>query len=170
MHTVLLWFVVISHEVFIHIHQGCFAGTEAIVRSPQCQRSKPDGYGKIIQCITTTKHSKAKTVCIFLGIYCIYHKQCRSIQVLDIQSCLWNEITTICQLKGLCYQLGTKWCKQMFCSWIDYWYSVWLSLKNVYILNRMLNIMMISIVVCYFTSSVRLECVWTMSMWYERAK
>ena len=27
--------------------------------------------GKISQCITTTKHSKAKTVCIFLGIYCI---------------------------------------------------------------------------------------------------
>ena len=38
------------HEVFIHIHQGCFAGT--------CQWSKPDGYGKISQCITTTKHSK----------------------------------------------------------------------------------------------------------------
>ena len=33
--------------------------------------SKPDGYGKISQCITTTKHSKAKTVCIFLGIYCM---------------------------------------------------------------------------------------------------
>ena len=59
-----------SHEVFIHIHQGCFAGTGAIVRLLQCQRSKPDGYGKISQCITTTKHSKAKTVCIFLGIYC----------------------------------------------------------------------------------------------------
>ena len=27
--------------------------------------------GKISQCITTTKHSKTKTVCIFLGIYCI---------------------------------------------------------------------------------------------------
>ena len=60
----------ISHEVFIHIDQGCFAGTGAIVRLPQCQRSKPGGYGKISQCITTTKHSKAKTVCIFLGIYC----------------------------------------------------------------------------------------------------
>ena len=59
-----------SHEVFIHIHQGCFAGTGAIVRLPQCQWSKPDGYGKISQCITKTKHSKAKTVCIFLGIYC----------------------------------------------------------------------------------------------------
>ena len=62
-----------SHEVFIHIHQGCFAGTGAIVRLPQCQWSRPDGYGKISQCITTTKHSKAKTVCIFLGIYCICH-------------------------------------------------------------------------------------------------
>ena len=60
-----------SHGVFIHIHQGCFAGTGAIVRLPQCQWSKPDGYGKISQCITTTKHSKAKTVCILLGMYCI---------------------------------------------------------------------------------------------------
>ena len=74
---VVLYFVVVmqsfimnSHEVFINIHQGCFAGTGAIVRLPQCQWSKPDGYGKISQCITTTKHSKAKTVCIFLGIYC----------------------------------------------------------------------------------------------------
>ena len=74
---VVLCFVVVmqlfrmnSHEVFIHIHQGWFAGTGAIVRLPQCQWSKPDGYGKISQCITTTKHSKAKTVCIFLGIYC----------------------------------------------------------------------------------------------------
>ena len=63
-----------SHEVFIHIHQGCFAGTGAIVRLPQCQWSKPDGYGKISQCITTTKHSKAKPVCIFLGIYCTFQK------------------------------------------------------------------------------------------------
>ena len=75
---VVLCFVVViqslimnSYEVFIHIHQGCFAGTWAIVRLPQCQWSKPDGYGKIGQCITTTKHSKAETVCIFLGIYCI---------------------------------------------------------------------------------------------------
>ena len=63
-------FIMNSHEVFILIHQGCFVGTGAIVRLPQCQWSKPDGYGKISQCITTTKHSKAKTVCIFLGIYC----------------------------------------------------------------------------------------------------
>ena len=70
--VVMQSFMMNSHEVFIHIHQGCFAGTGAIVRLPQCQWSKPDGYGKISQCITTTKHSKAKTVCIFLGIYCIY--------------------------------------------------------------------------------------------------
>ena len=63
-------FIMNSHEVYVHIHQGCFAGTGAIVRLPQCQWSKPDGYGKISQCITTTKHSKAKTVCIYLGIYC----------------------------------------------------------------------------------------------------
>ena len=42
----------------------------AIVRLPQCQWSKPDGYGIISRCITPTKHSKAKTVCLFLGIYC----------------------------------------------------------------------------------------------------
>ena len=68
--VVMQSFIINSHEVFIHIHQGCFAGTGAIVRLPQCQWSKPDGYGKISQCITTTKHSKAKTMCIFLGIYC----------------------------------------------------------------------------------------------------
>ena len=68
--VVMQSFIMNSQEVFIHIHQGCFAGTGAIVRLPQCQWSKPDGYGKISQCITTTKHSKAKTVCIFLGIYC----------------------------------------------------------------------------------------------------
>ena len=70
--VVMQSFVMNSHEVFIHIHQGCFAGTGAIARWPQCQWSKPDGYGKISQCITTTKHSKAKTVCIFLGIYCTW--------------------------------------------------------------------------------------------------
>ena len=68
-------FIMNSHEVFIHIHQGCFAGIGAIIRLQQCQWSKPDGYGKISQCITTKKHSKAKTVCIFLGIYCIYIRQ-----------------------------------------------------------------------------------------------
>ena len=69
--VVMQSFIMHSHEVFIHIHQGCFAGTGAIVRLPQCQWSKPDGYGKISQCITITKHSKAKNVCIFLGIYYI---------------------------------------------------------------------------------------------------
>ena len=73
--VVMQSFIMNSHEVFIHIHHGCVAGTGAIVRLPQCQWIKPDGYGKISQCITTTKHSKAKTVCIFLGIYCICHKQ-----------------------------------------------------------------------------------------------
>ena len=73
--VVMQSFIMNSHEVFIHIHQGCFAGTGAIVRLPQCQWSKPDGYGKISQYITTTKHSKAKTVCIFLGIYCICNNE-----------------------------------------------------------------------------------------------
>ena len=65
--VVMQSFITNSHEVFIHIHHGCFAGTGAIVRLPQCQWSKPDGYGTISQCITTTKHSKAKTCAYFLG-------------------------------------------------------------------------------------------------------
>ena len=69
--VVMQSFIMNSLEVFIRIHQGCFAGIGAIARLPQCQWSKPDGYGKISECITTTKHSKAKTVCIFLGIYCM---------------------------------------------------------------------------------------------------
>ena len=80
--VVTQWFIMNSHEVFIHIHQSCFAGTGAIVRLPQCQWSKPDGYGKISQCITTPKHSKAKTVCIFLGIYCKSTKRQRSVSLL----------------------------------------------------------------------------------------
>ena len=69
--VVMQSFIMNSYAGFIHIQQGCFAGTGTIVRLPQCQWSKPDGYGKISQCITTAKHSKAKTVCIFLGIHCI---------------------------------------------------------------------------------------------------
>ena len=77
--VVMQSFIMNSHEVFIHIHQDCFAGTGAIVRLPQCQWNKPDGYGKISQCITTTKHSKAKTVCIFLGIYCTWPLTCKHV-------------------------------------------------------------------------------------------
>ena len=96
---VVLCFVVVmeslimnSHEVFIHIHQGCFAGTGAIVRLPQCQWSKPDGYGKISQCITTTKHSKAKTVCIFWGIYCtlLHNKSGWSVYQMVIVFCTFT--------------------------------------------------------------------------------
>ena len=35
--VVMQSFIMNSHEVFIHIHQCCFAGTGAIVRLPQCQ-------------------------------------------------------------------------------------------------------------------------------------
>ena len=35
--VVMQSFIMNSHEVFIHIHRGCFAGTGAIVRLPQCQ-------------------------------------------------------------------------------------------------------------------------------------
>ena len=102
--VVMQSFIMNSHEVFIHIHQGCFAGTGAIVRLPQCQWSKPDGYGKISQCITTTKHSKAKTVCIFLGIYCRWHFKTRFrkllthiIQMHLLTLCLTMYTGAICQ-------------------------------------------------------------------------
>ena len=71
---------------------GCFAGTGAIVRLPQCQWSKPDGYGKISQCITTTKHSKTKTVCIFLGIYCIYiMSSLDSFRIISFRGRKWDD-------------------------------------------------------------------------------
>ena len=112
---VVLCFVVVtqsfkmnSHEVFIHIHQGCFAGTGAIVRLPQCQWSKPDGYGKISQCITTTKHSKAKTVCIFLGIYCrLFSHKGRNADLLRF---VWHgHAQAVVQTAG-CAMIGTTWC------------------------------------------------------------
>ena len=99
--VVMQSFIMNSHEVFIHIHQGCFAGTGAIVRLPQCQWSKPDGYGKISQCITTTKHSKAKTVCIFLGIYCMVPAE-----LGPYHGCWW--------FSSLCRQISS-------CHGIDMW-------------------------------------------------
>ena len=69
--VVMQSFIMNSHEIFIHIHQGCFAGTGAIVRLPQCQWSKPDGYGKISQCITTTKQ---KPCAYFLGYTVPIHR------------------------------------------------------------------------------------------------
>ena len=99
--VVMQLFIMNSHEVFIHIHQGCYAGTGAIVRLPQCQWSKPDGYGKISQSITTTKHSKAKTVCIFLGIYCM-SKQWKAISICDyISLCCFSELSILKHLRYL---------------------------------------------------------------------
>ena len=82
--VVMQSFIMNSHEVFIHIHQGCFAGTGAIVRLPQCQWSKPDGYGKISQCITTTMHSKEKQkpCAYFLG-YTVSQNPTRLESLLD---------------------------------------------------------------------------------------
>ena len=104
--VVMQSFIMNSHEVFIHIHQGCFAGTGAIVRLPQCQWSKPVGYGKISQCITTTKHSKAKTVCIFLGIYCTLLSVDISATIVDscdvffliLYGCFTHTVTVICMI------------------------------------------------------------------------
>ena len=87
--VVLQSFIMNSHEVFIHIHQGCFTGAGAIVRLPQCQWSKPDGYGKISQCITTAKQ---KSCAYFLGYtVCPFHLKLlllRSV-VCPFGSCQW---------------------------------------------------------------------------------
>ena len=94
-------FLMNSHEAFIHMHQGSFAGTGAIVRLPQCQWSKPDGYGKISQSITTTKHSKAKTVCIFLGIYCscgvVKYSINQTTHQQRVKICAWIQILQPCR-------------------------------------------------------------------------
>ena len=37
-----------ARDEFTHIFQGCFTGTGAIVRLPQCQWSYPDHYGDVI--------------------------------------------------------------------------------------------------------------------------
>ena len=89
--VVMQSFIMNSHEVFIHIHQGCFAGTGAIIRLPQCQWSKPDGYGKISQCITTTKQSKNR-VHISWDILYLSH---------------WGRVTHICVV-----ELGHHWFRQ----------------------------------------------------------
>ena len=100
--VVMQSFIINSHEVCIHIHQGCFAGTGAIVRLPQCQWSKPDGYGTISQCITTTKHSKAKTVCIFLGIYCMNATQGNQgiYCFLHVSTCAPTNLPTVFNFPG----------------------------------------------------------------------
>ena len=58
--VVMQSFITNSHEVFIHIHQGCYAGTGAIVRLPQCQWSKPDGYGQNQSMYNHNKAQKSK--------------------------------------------------------------------------------------------------------------
>ena len=122
--VVMQSFIVNSHEVFIHIHQGCFAGTRAIVRLPQCQGSKPDGYGKISQCTTTTKHSKAKTVCIFLGIYCntLAHSgwpECKRCPSTVNNSCYKHSVNYNDEITGRWPGLSL-WCNRITCqtSWL----------------------------------------------------
>ena len=112
--VVMQSFIMNSHEVFIHIHQGCFAGTGAIVRLPQCQWSKPGGYGKISQCMTTTKHSKAKTVCIFLEIYCSISIACQDNSVTHAQ----KKINQVSSKTWLHIQTQQKSC--LFRVWIIY--------------------------------------------------
>ena len=63
--------------------------------------NKPGGYGKISQCITTTKHSKAKTVCIFLGIYCIIRTCLRALRRQGrTDRSKWLSYTLVCFLNS----------------------------------------------------------------------
>ena len=123
-------FIMNSYEVFIHIHQGCFAGTGAIVRLPQCQWSKPDGYGKISQCITTTKHSKAKTVCIFLGIYCSTDHYPNLNQIYKGSStkvgCYLMKTQILCDIPNHTVNNGKK-NSHSYQIWSIYWDEVWKS-------------------------------------------
>ena len=109
--VVMQSFIMNSHQVFIHIHQGCFAGTGAIVRLPQCQWSEPDGYGKISQCITTTKHSKAKTVCIFLGIYCM---NTNVLPAMNTKCC----VPLTCTFPSFCLAFNVLWLWLLLYLWL----------------------------------------------------
>ena len=127
--VVMQSFIMNSHEVFIHIHQAYFTGTGAIVRLPQCQWSKPDGYGKISQCITTTKHSKAKTVCIFLGIYCT---AVMSKVWFSISSGIHCEIALMRMLEYLSNAKSTLvhvmiWCREASSHYLSQWWPISLS-------------------------------------------
>ena len=139
--VVIQSFILNSHEVFIHIHQVCFAGTGTIVRLPQCQWSKPDGYGKISQCITTTKHSKAKTVCIFLGIYCTTQMPMKTtgqiMLVILFMYCYinvyhitvtWNEFSCGLSARQIC---SSEICQQSSLALFTY------SFKNEYYIERL---------------------------------
>ena len=116
--VVMQSFIMNSHEVFIHIHQGCFAGIGAIVRLPQCQWSKPDGYGKISQCITTTKHIKTKTVCIFLAIYCILHD---IFDVYDLKDSVYDPTCSEGKIRlcWMCFCRTNQTVSAILCSWIQ---------------------------------------------------
>ena len=137
--VVMQSFIMNSHEVFIHIHLGCFAGTGAIVRLPQCQWSKPDGYGKISQCITTTKHSKAKTVCIFLGIYCVLlFDDARSRVLYNNQAWCWHVssipeyIAQVGKIKWLVLTLYLAW----FIGVEHVWYKhIWYCVDYIFLLK-----------------------------------
>ena len=75
--VVMQSFIMNSHKVFIHIHQGCIAGTGAIVRLPQCQWSKPDGYGKIQSMYNHNKAQQSKNrVHISWDILYALHESC----------------------------------------------------------------------------------------------
>ena len=136
----MFWCIMNSHEVFIYIHQGCFAGTGAIVRLPQCQWGKPDGYRKISQCITTTKHSKAKTVCIFLGIYCTmshsldkFEEWCRKGKINPIRMLKHIKRSTLCTLTQrrnvvLKYSISQEICTRcLLCCALLWLYIAWFS-------------------------------------------
>ena len=87
----------------------------ALGQSLQCQWSKPDGYGKISQCITTTKHSKAKTVCIFLGIYCKPWIPANAISLHSVIAMV--DITISCKQSVSLLWIYSPLCQIKVCTW-----------------------------------------------------
>ena len=100
--VVMRSFIMNSHEVFIHIHQGCFAATGTIVRLPQCQWSKPEGYGKISQFITTTNKAQQSKNSAHISWDILYGSHASQSERLYCKTPWWKDICTKC---GMYYRL-----------------------------------------------------------------
>ena len=122
--VVMQSFIMNSHEVFIHIHQGCFAGTGAIVRLPQCQWSKPDGYGKI----SLYNHHKAQQSknCVHISWDILY--------MHISHTCTGGHKSTVKYNIGICWSHGILICLRIAVLCLKL-VIVSLRFKNVYLLN-----------------------------------
>ena len=65
--VVMQSFIMYSHELFIHIHQGCFAGTGAIVRCHSASEVSLMDMGKSVNVWPQQSTAKQKPCAYFLG-------------------------------------------------------------------------------------------------------